>query len=872
MGMLAFVINVGLFVKAKINLQNAVDAAAYSGAATQARQLSNIAYANWEIRNTYKEWMFKYYVLGQIGLNQYQFQNLTGKGQVDFRLYIPPGLKFNAGSATNSVPVDAYNVPSICIHNNNSKNICPLYVVPGLPRFEAIGVAGITEIHEALVNKLVSEKATDCSSRTNINYLAAISWTYGSGIKEIPGAPLIATNRPGAWPQALELAMRVRNLEMIMNRPPVTAGIDYTTAQQMPTQASDIVFNERPYKAYMSAYRNLSGGKYKDNNSDELSRNFKLYEIPPQPYQASSATTSGFLIPDDFTYPGAEGFKALTKHYVDLQIMPVNYALFYSTFTSTNYSYEGVQAEAACGISKTAIPVPGYILGFTKNPEVLTYYAVRGESKFIGLFYPFAGSLIDGVKLSAYSAAKPFGGRIGPRLFQYTDNGSALQARDDINRRSKPYISGLVAPPAGTAFKTGYPIPYDQNFWASNFKNNFVLGGIPATNASPSYGVPNMVYDFEDEGDLVAQSTSTQKIQDVEFNKDSLPAKEALGLYNRVQFRALRNSLGAANPGATITAQQITDALIKSRRPTKYDAINYLIPDYKTIDSMAPNVPPFIFPATAPSGNKSITYALFAPLTGPNTLYKTPEAVKLVVNKYINASSSAVDTYLKTLLDVSNSIYNTPTNGGSSKLLVESAKTIHVNADGNTGSNNFKPAPLVEGSCKTDIASKFFHFFTQTYTACGIVPLETLMTEYIAKHSEKEAARFYITDYYIPGSEAGTMRPQDVYTAYYPGKRQGSTGDNLGTTNHPFDLDATSTYSAKRNFYSTKFVQLAKLIDSPPNTRNSTLGTTDYISNAPLKEQSGPKFPEDLMNGITIKNPIKFDATSGINNNYYLEF
>src|SRR5262245_2107007 len=73
---LGFVINVGLFVKAKINLQNAVDAAAWAGAAVQARQLTNIAYLNWEIRNTYKEWMFKYYVLGQLSLMKTNVNNL----------------------------------------------------------------------------------------------------------------------------------------------------------------------------------------------------------------------------------------------------------------------------------------------------------------------------------------------------------------------------------------------------------------------------------------------------------------------------------------------------------------------------------------------------------------------------------------------------------------------------------------------------------------------------------------------------------------------------------------------------------------------------------------------------------------------------
>ena len=70
-GLLGFVINVGLYVKARINLQNAVDAAAYSGAAVQARQLTLMGNLNYEIRNVMKEWMFKYYVVGQAANEKY---------------------------------------------------------------------------------------------------------------------------------------------------------------------------------------------------------------------------------------------------------------------------------------------------------------------------------------------------------------------------------------------------------------------------------------------------------------------------------------------------------------------------------------------------------------------------------------------------------------------------------------------------------------------------------------------------------------------------------------------------------------------------------------------------------------------------------
>jgi Flp pilus assembly protein TadG len=88
---IAFVINVGLFVKAKINLQNATDASAWAGAAVQSRQLSKIAYLNWEMRNIYKEWMYKYYVVGSMNTPGVEDPNVKtscegGKQCTNFRL------------------------------------------------------------------------------------------------------------------------------------------------------------------------------------------------------------------------------------------------------------------------------------------------------------------------------------------------------------------------------------------------------------------------------------------------------------------------------------------------------------------------------------------------------------------------------------------------------------------------------------------------------------------------------------------------------------------------------------------------------------------------------------------------------------------
>lgn len=63
----AMVINVGLLVHHKINLQNAVDLAAYYGASKQAENLNVIAHTNYQIRQSWKLLVFRYRELGTAG-------------------------------------------------------------------------------------------------------------------------------------------------------------------------------------------------------------------------------------------------------------------------------------------------------------------------------------------------------------------------------------------------------------------------------------------------------------------------------------------------------------------------------------------------------------------------------------------------------------------------------------------------------------------------------------------------------------------------------------------------------------------------------------------------------------------------------------
>lgn len=79
----AMVINVGLLVHHKINLQNSVDLAAYYGAARQAEMMNAVSHVNYQIRQAYKLLMFRYHQVGSAGENrEHPFDNRAGQMQI----------------------------------------------------------------------------------------------------------------------------------------------------------------------------------------------------------------------------------------------------------------------------------------------------------------------------------------------------------------------------------------------------------------------------------------------------------------------------------------------------------------------------------------------------------------------------------------------------------------------------------------------------------------------------------------------------------------------------------------------------------------------------------------------------------------------
>lgn len=102
----AMVINIGLMVHDKINLQNSVDLGAYYAAQKQAEILNEIAHLNYQIRQEYKLLAWRYWVLGTLGRDG---QGLVPPPQMTAigsalpeaaRRYSPPG-----GALQEEVPI-----------------------------------------------------------------------------------------------------------------------------------------------------------------------------------------------------------------------------------------------------------------------------------------------------------------------------------------------------------------------------------------------------------------------------------------------------------------------------------------------------------------------------------------------------------------------------------------------------------------------------------------------------------------------------------------------------------------------------------------------------------------------------------------------
>jgi hypothetical protein len=838
---IAFIVNIGIFVKAKMNLQNAVDAAAYAGAAVQARQLTNIAYLNWEMRNIYKEWIFKQYILGNLNLDAI-VDGAAGTTDLTMKPY---------NSGTGDV-MDSYNIPSACVDFRASGNVssCSRAMVPGLPRFPSTNVLGLERTMDTFMDAIGGEKSKQCSQRTKINYLSAFVWAYnvpGSGATQVEDAPDVLTDRPGAFPTALETAFRMRQLEAQVNKKPYEQGVCIGTGVNCGDGdinaliAGDLTpSNERVYKAFYSGFRNLGSTNCDSEAADELKCFFTLSELPPTvPSQlGSEQSLSNILIP-----PG----PARDKYYLDLKLQSVNYASFYTMLAPNtvaigetgSFVTSGVAAEstAECVSTKVGIPVPGYPLGFVKSPDVITYYAVKGQSRFIGRFSPFANNSLT---LTAYAAAKPFGGRIGPMIFDANvTNAESLRPRmnDQGMSKSSPYLTGIENSKLVNRFgdfltepgvySPGVPIPLglgDERFFVMD--ENDVIGGNNA--AAPLrifFSIPNIVYDYP--GTSPNDFNSYGSDDAIQIYDPTAPLDVKAGLYNGAIFNKLRANLTGVG-GATITVNDISNGVYKARSPTLYDSHHYLVPTPEDINQqLAVDSYGYVTKRVGQiEGRNLYDLILYAPLMSdnPDSLYKSVSELVQMANRYLESQERAILKYRGSMNQAAWAIRNNNRSSRTARDVGFEASQIISSVEPSLldSADKFTIKDAAPG-CDS-VTGAFVYFFIGTGISgnnavrpIGCDPqnrlINMLEVKWAAMEGE-ETSRYYIEKYLEPEDDAVKKA---LFSAYRPTPM--NDADDQGVFKN---ITNNSNMNMWRNSYSTKFVTLKSLSNRDENFYQSS--------------------------------------------------
>lgn len=407
----AFTTNVGMLVHAKINLQNAADAAAYAGAAVQARQLTNVAYLNWEMRRALKEFLFYYEIRSQYAAMPCFPFNANGQ-RINVCQQKPGDARhdfFFEDPRENSNESGVNRLPTVCIIFDPENNYCQKNMVPGIPEFQGGGSWGVADPIVAAVqnatNQIIARKIADCLGRTDINRQFLVSWLFNpypiqdanaiirTGSDSSDPFPFsIGMERLGFLPRMALLRARVDNMEEALNLNMSSEGTGSLTIEESTLNFFKSVPNEkkyyfeRPIQAFLSAKNNLPSIDANNGIFSEV----ELTELLPTSPGVPNAS------PDLRNPPILAKFNEITSGV---------------TLANSKFTQDPNKERGNCGQQREVRKINGFPFGITKDPNVITYYAVRLQAKARLLFSPFGGNGI--VTLSAYSAAKPFGSRIG---------------------------------------------------------------------------------------------------------------------------------------------------------------------------------------------------------------------------------------------------------------------------------------------------------------------------------------------------------------------------------------------------------------------------------------------------------------------------
>jgi len=381
----AFVINTGMLVNAKINLQNAADLAAYAGAAVQARQLTQIGYLNYEMRRQYKKFLYRIYVIGNMAEKSFPTSNPDGASAKP-AVYSPDGN-------------GSYGAPTTCVIFNSNDNYCQLTAIPPIQIPPPNVLDAITSTLSGQLQAIENIRQNNCRATGTTNLMLNMLWLYNANpnlnLSAMAGMDQVQQNTAGILqnlgsgiglvPREMLLRWRIKTLNGYVNAIP-QMNLTKETVDGFSKQF-DTAGYERTIQAFYSAYYTLGNHTFAGNT-------ITMDELMP-----SSSTNANLLLLHDIK-------DQFDTYAIDFDLgngvgAPANSATLNSSANPTG---------TTCTPKSVPLTLPQpLIFGVYKDPTVLTYYAIRLTATAQVLFSPFGN-----IQMKAYAAAQPFGSRIGP--------------------------------------------------------------------------------------------------------------------------------------------------------------------------------------------------------------------------------------------------------------------------------------------------------------------------------------------------------------------------------------------------------------------------------------------------------------------------
>lgn len=417
----AMVINVGLLVHHKINLQNSVDLAAYYGAMKQAEGLNVIAHTNYQIRQSWKLLSWRYRMLGSAGDFFEHPYNKTTKQ-----------LQNGDDDAINMSAEKFYNAPAFCITyvpfrpmppgENTCQNVAkdsgiPLFKVPAV----MIDLPGISYAVRNLSAALRSNAIQRCKDFGSFNYVMLGKFAVAYNIDQANRMLLISYLSQAMSPGSPEADF------YDIDGKSVATGMKTTLVNNL-TSANKSSMGESDFKTYNSLG---------DSNCNKVG----VQAGAPAKWLAPIKIMPGFVYTDTTC---GDSIKPLGK------IMGTEAGNLPTHWQETPMDLQNAVKEIIpfIGMRQPLQNIYNFSLGVEKNPWCMAYVGAAATTRPKIPFSPFGA-----VELKARAFYKPFGGRIGPWYFdkwvsrETPGRGSGPGQRLDPNTSPRIYDVGNVGDP-----------------------------------------------------------------------------------------------------------------------------------------------------------------------------------------------------------------------------------------------------------------------------------------------------------------------------------------------------------------------------------------------------------------------------------------